>query len=61
VHDDDTLHNLKQSIESLKELVRSQRDQLRQVEHERDMLLAWYRASNDPSLESAPAIASSLR
>jgi hypothetical protein len=56
VHDDDTLHNLEQSIELLKELVRSQREQLRQVEHERDLLLAWYRASNEPSLASAPSV-----
>jgi len=61
VHNDDTLQKLEQSIDSLKELIRSQRDQLRQVTHERDLLLAWNRASNEPSLESAPAVALRLR
>jgi hypothetical protein len=45
MYDDNALHNLKSSLEVLKELLRSQQAYIRQIEQERDLLLSWYRAS----------------
>lgn len=42
--DDDKLQNLEASLEALKELICSQQVQIREIEHERDVLRCWYRA-----------------
>ena len=42
--DDDNLQNLEASLEALKELNGSQQLHIREIEHERDLLMVWNRA-----------------
>jgi hypothetical protein len=51
VPDNDTFPHPQCSIEALKELVQSQQGYIRQIEHERDVLLAWICASAKPPAE----------
>jgi hypothetical protein len=40
VHNEETLRNLRESLDALEQLVHSQADQIRQLEHERDLFVA---------------------
>ena len=42
--DDDNLQNLEASLEALKELICLQQVHIREIEHERDLLMVWNRA-----------------
>jgi hypothetical protein len=42
--DNDKLQDLEASLEALKELVCSQQVHIRETDHERDLLMWWYRA-----------------
>jgi hypothetical protein len=68
VHNEETFGNIEASLAALKEIIDAQRMQLRQVEHERDLLAAGYKdatekceklmalldASNDSTLPFEP-------
>lgn len=43
MHDDETFGNLEASLAALREIINTQREQLRQVEHERDLLAVGYK------------------
>lgn len=51
VHNEETLQNLSDSLEALKQLLRTQKEHIRQVEHERDLLAAGYKAAMDKCAE----------
>jgi ABC-type transporter Mla subunit MlaD len=40
VHNEETLRNLRESLDTLELLVHSQAEQIRQLQHERDLLVA---------------------
>lgn len=40
MHNEESLRNLHESLNTLEQLVHSQADQIRQLEHERDLLVA---------------------
>lgn len=42
MHNDETFKNLEASLEALKQIIGDQRDVIRAVEHERDLLAAGY-------------------
>lgn len=48
---EETTKSVLNSIEALKQLVRTQAEHIRQVEHERDLLAAGYRAAQQKCLE----------
>lgn len=58
VHNDQTLQNLSDSLEALKQLLRTQAEHIQQVEHERDLLAAGYKAAMErcAELEASMAI-----
>lgn len=45
MHNEETFQNLEESLKALKELLRSQREHIQKVEHERDLLAAGYKAA----------------
>lgn len=45
MHSEETLQNLSESLEALKQLLRTQAEQIRQIKHERDLLAAGYKAA----------------
>lgn len=47
MHDDDTFGNLEASLAALREIIDTQREQLRQVEHERDLLAVGYKNATE--------------
>lgn len=51
VHDAMTLQNLSDSLEALKQLLRTQAEHIRQIEHERDLLAAGYKAAMEKCAE----------
>jgi hypothetical protein len=40
MHNEETLRNLRKSLDTLEQLVHLQADQIRQLQHERDLLVA---------------------
>jgi hypothetical protein len=57
VHDEDTFRNLKDSLNTYKRLLHSQTEYIRQLEHERDLLAAGYRAARSRCAELEAAAA----
>ncbi|MDB5757698.1 MAG: hypothetical protein JWM30_987 [Burkholderia sp.] len=51
MHNEKTLQNLSDSLEALKQLLRTQAEHIRQVEHERDLLAAGYKAAMERCAE----------
>lgn len=47
MHDDETFGNLEASLAALREIINAQREQLRQLEHERDLLAVGYKNATE--------------
>ena len=47
MHNEETFGNLEASLYALKEIIDAQRAQLRQVEHERDLLVSGYKSATE--------------
>lgn len=45
MHNEETFENLEESLKALKKLLRSRREHIQKVEHERDLLAAGYKAA----------------
>lgn len=51
MHNEETFKNLEEPLTALKELLRSQREHIQKVEHERDPLAAGYKAAMEKCAE----------
>ena len=47
MHNEETFKNIEASLAALKEIIDAQRAQLRQVEHERDLLVSGYKSATE--------------
>jgi ABC-type transporter Mla subunit MlaD len=56
VHNEETLRNLRESLDALELLVHSQADQIRQLQHERDLLAAAFSSASRRADSAASAV-----